>query len=93
MYTVTDQAEHVVAQVVIRKGQTSITISGVEFGTYNVTEETSWSWRSTPQERIQQAVLDSEEGVTVTFAENTQARRTEWLSYEKSRVKVYTPGA
>lgn len=55
----------------------SVVIPDLEVGkTYTVTEETSWSWRYTPDKGKKQVPIDAD-GSTVVFV-NTR-KREQWL--------------
>lgn len=62
---------------VVIKGSGSVTIKGLEIGTYTVTEVTGWSWRYTPDSETKLITLKATGENSVTFA-NTRSS-TKWL--------------
>lgn len=73
---------------VVINGSGSVTIKGLEIGTYTVTEVTGWSWRYTPENNGQTITLQPAERNEVTF-ENTRSS-TKWLdgnAYSKNEFK------
>ncbi len=89
LYTVKDSTGNVLLQVVLQKGKTQVTITGLPLGDYTVTEETSWSWRYTPEQETVHVNLASAEPVTAAFREKGAEPRQEWLSGETAIVKKY----
>jgi hypothetical protein len=89
LYTVRDANGNKLMQVVLRKGQAEVRITGLPLGDYTVTEETSWSWRYTPERETLRVTLDSADPVTAAFAEKGSQPRQEWLSNEAALVKKY----
>ena len=89
LYTVKDSTGNVLLQVVLQKGKTQVTITGLPLGDYTVTEETSWSWRYTPEQETVYVNLASAEPVPADFREKGEEPRQEWLSGETAIVKKY----
>lgn len=78
------------AKVVIQ-GNGSVTIKGLKVGTYTVTEDTSWSWRYTPQGGDSQKITLSatEANNTVTFT--NKRSNGKWLggdAYKPNKLKA-----
>lgn len=64
-------------QKVVIKGNGSVTLTGLKVGdTYTVTEDTSWSWRYTPEKATQSIQLQASDNV-ITF--NNKLDNTKWL--------------
>ena len=71
---------------VVIQGNSSVTIKGLEPGTYTVTEETGWSWRYTPKGDESQTVnpaaenvqKDTNGAVLVTF--DNDRKNDKWLN-------------
>lgn len=66
-----------VSQKVVIKYNGSVTLTGLKVGdTYTVTEDTSWSWRYTPEKATQSIQLQASDNV-ITF--NNKLDNTKWL--------------
>ncbi len=80
------------AKVVIQ-GNGSVTIKGLKVGTYTVTEDTSWSWRYTPQGGDSQKITLSsatEANNTVTFT--NKRSNGKWLGGDAYELNILLPG-
>ena len=78
------------AKVVIQ-GNRSVTIKGLEVGTYTVTEDTDWSWRYTPQGgNSQEITLSATEPNTVTFT--NKRSNGKWLGGDAYKRNTLCPG-
>lgn len=80
------------AKVVIQ-GNGSVTIKGLKVGTYTVTEDTSWSWRYTPQGGDSQKITLSsatEANNTVTFT--NKRSNGKWLGGDAYKRNTLCPG-
>ena len=71
---------------VVIKGNGKITIADLPVGKYTVTEETSWSWRYTPDEASKNVDLEPE-GDSVEF-KNTRSD-DKWLSGDAHKPNKY----
>jgi hypothetical protein len=70
LYSIMDGDGNVLMRVVLKKDKECVKVKGLPVGTYTVKEETSWSWRYSPDENPQTATISAQERtVTVTFRE------------------------
>ncbi len=78
---------------VVIKGEGNVTISGLRVGNiYTVTEDTSWSWRYSPEGSDTQTKTLEANGNTVTFTNAKNENGNKWLSALASVVNRWTDG-
>lgn len=81
-----DENTNSIDLTVVIKGNGKITIADLPVGNYTVTEETSWSWRYTPDEASKNVDLEPE-GDSVEF-KNTRSD-DKWLSGDAHKPNKY----
>lgn len=83
------------SQTVVIKGTGSVTLKGLKVGEYTVIEDTTWSWRYTPQGGATKTItLDPTKGAehnTVTFV-NTRTN-DQWVTTDVYCKNVFKQGA